>query len=146
MMTTSHLFYARRAAFDVDYVARFSKRHDVAREWYTVDPERERPTIVVPHADPVFRPATLAHHRVIRQLGAHAGLDQKSIVFGPDAQDVLRDGDKVPGRRAGQPGILGFAVAYRVLPGHHLRIDVRFHAVDLADVFQVGGRDLAVVR
>src|SRR5579859_1598908 len=90
-----YLFAARRAAFDVDHFAGLTKRHDGALEGLAVDLERKRSAVVVAHADAVFRAPAFAHHRVIRQLSAHAGLDLQAVMLRLDAQDVLRNGDEV---------------------------------------------------
>ena len=66
-------------------------------------------------------------------------------MLGPDAQDPLRDGDVVPGGRAGQPGVLGLAVGGRVLAGDHLGVDVRLAAVHVADLLARRRVDAQVV-
>src|SRR5262249_50496820 len=76
---------------------------------------------------------------------ADAGVHAQAVPLGADAQEVLGDGYEVPGGGAGEPRVLGFAVAHGVFAGDHLRVHVGLGAVDLADVFDVGGRDLLIV-
>ena len=86
--------------------------------------------------------------RVTSQLGTSGpicGSTTSAVVVGAHAQQVLRHGDEVPRRRAGQPGVLGLAVAGRLLAGDHLGVDVGLEPVDLGDVLAVGRSDPLVV-
>src|ERR1035437_9049226 len=59
----------------------------------------------------------------------------KAVVLGPDAEDPLADGHKVPCGGAAQPGVLGLAMGRSVLARDHLGIHVRLTAMDLGDLF-----------
>src|SRR5262245_42692625 len=72
-----------------------------------------------------------------------AGIDAQPVELGPDAEQILRDRDEAPGRRAGEPRVLGLAVARRLLAGDHLRVDVGLGAVDFAALLEIRRRDLA---
>ena len=61
------------------------------------------------------------------------GLHPQAVVLGADAQDPLADRHHVPGRRPGQPRVLGLAVGGRVAPRDHLGVDVRLAAVHVRD-------------
>ena len=73
-----------------------------------------------------------------------AGVDAQAVQGGLDAQNVLADVHKGPCRRAGEPAVLGLAEGGGIAPGDHLAVNVRFSAVDLADVLDIGRAGLFV--
>ena len=62
------------------------------------------------------------------------GGDPEPVVFGADAQEVLGDGDVVPGGLAWESGVLGLAAVGGVGAGDHLGVDVGLGAVGVLDV------------
>ncbi len=77
-------------------------------------------------------------------LGNHRS-DLQAVERSAHAQNPLHDGVVIPGRRAGEPGVLGLAEGGRVLAGDHLRVDIRLAAVQVADLLARRGVDAAVV-
>ena len=117
-------------------------RHAVHREALDAPADAGR----VSDADVIFRAPVAAADAVAFPVGGDARVNLQSFVAGLDAQDELRDGIPVPGRRARQPAVLGLAGTGGILAGNHLRIDVRLHLVQGAvDFFDVSGAYLAVV-
>ena len=68
---------------------------------------------------------------VLFQRRGNAGVYLQSVVGGTDTQDVLRDGEPVPGCRARQPRVLALTRTCSILSCHHLTIDVGLHLVQL---------------
>lgn len=60
----------------------------------------------VVYGNMVCRAAEFACDAVGLPLRGDTGIDFQTVVRRPDAQDILGDGIKVPGGRAGEPGVL----------------------------------------
>src|SRR6185437_11638694 len=133
-------------AVDDDGRARPGVGDQVAGDGLAVDGELRGPALAaVRDVDAVLGAPALAGDGELPDLAAQAGVNAQTVEVGAHAQEVLRDGHEVPGRRAGQPGVLGLAVADGVLAGDHLRVDVGLEAVDLALLLEVRRRDLLPV-
>ena len=96
------------------------------------------------HNDFIGRPAPDAAQGKAVHLVRDAGVDLQPGQRGLDAQDILAHIHKGPGRRAGQPAVFRLAEGGGVAASHHLAVDIRLGAVDLADVLNVSRADLAV--
>ena len=73
-------------------------------------------------------------------------VDLQTIPIRDNTQNVLGNSDKVPCCCTSQPAVLCFAVAFRILAGNHLCIDIRLGAVEVRIFFfAVCRRNLAVV-
>ena len=69
-------------------------------------------------------------------------IDKQSVKIGPYAQDVLRNGIKVPGCGSGEPAVFGLPRFMGILSSNHLGVDIGLGLVQLTDLFQVGRTDL----
>ena len=102
-------------------------RDQIALEGPAVERDALHPVLHacgIVHADLVFRTTEGARHSVVFTAGGDAGRDLQPVEGRLHAQNGLGDRQEGPGRRAGEPGILGLAKAGRVLAGHHLAVDV----------------------
>lgn len=75
----------------------------------------------------------------ISEVRRNAGINAQAAVRRKDAEDVLGDIHKGPGRCAGEPAVFGFPVQRGVFSCDHLGIYIGLRAVDFADILNISG-------
>src|SRR5690554_4708746 len=122
------------------------ERDDGSRHGNTVHLQRNLvPRTLTPHTDLVAYPAEDTYGLKAAPVRWNDRLHFQSVEGRTNAQDVLRNGDVIPGGGPREPGILGFAVRRGVFAGDHLGVDVGLALVQLADLFPRGRINALVV-
>src|SRR5262249_27630852 len=132
-------------ALNEDCLAGRGIRHEISVNGFAVYGQMRVAAATVPDPNSIFCAPTSARDVEFGYFRTDARADDQAVVLRSDAKQMLGDRHEVPGRCSGQPGIFGLAKPHSVLASDHLRVDIRFRAVYLADLFQVGRCNLFVV-